>query len=422
MFKSVDGILHIEDVSVTEIVEKVGTPVYITSKTRLVENIEAYKKAFPEARILYAVKANNNLALMKIISKSNFGADVFSDGELYLALLAGFNPEYILFNGNSKSDEEIEKGVRSGVKFSVDSLDELYTLSKIAEKENREVKIAFRINPDISPKTHPKIATGLKTSKFGIPWEDVIKVYKKTVDLPNVNPCGIHCHIGSQILEIQPFVEALNKLFDVAKEIERFGVDIEFLDLGGGVGIDYEGKGAPTPQDFSNEVMPVFRERVKELNSNPKLWIEPGRSIVGNTTVLVTRVNAVKKAYKNFVAVDAGFNLLIRPAMYGSYHRIAVANKMDEEAKEIYTVVGPICESGDVLGEDRELPELEKGDLIVVFDTGAYGFAMSSQYNGRPRCAEVLVDKDRWYMIREKESYSDLIGKQVIPEFLLSDF
>ena len=422
MFTDVNGVLQVEGVDVTEIVEKTGTPVYITSKAKLVENIEAYKKAFPEAKIHYAVKANNNLALMKIISKSGFGADVFSDGELYLALLAGFNPEYVLFNGNSKSAEEIEKGVRSGVKFSVDSLDELYTLSKIAEKEKKEVKIAFRINPDISPKTHPKIATGLKTSKFGIPWEDVIDVYKKAVNLPNVNPCGVHCHIGSQILEIKPFVEALNRLFDVAKEIERLGVDIEFLDLGGGLGIDYEGKGAPTPHDFSNAIMPVFKERVEELNSNPELWIEPGRSIVGNTTVLVARVNAVKKAYKNFVAVDAGFNTLIRPAMYGSYHKIAIANKMDKEAKETYTIVGPICESGDVLGEDRELPEVEKGDLIVVFDAGAYGFVMSSQYNGRPRCAEVLVDKDRWYVIRERESYPDLIGKQVIPEFLLSDF
>ncbi|MCD6494113.1 MAG: diaminopimelate decarboxylase [Archaeoglobaceae archaeon] len=420
MFKSVDGVLYIEDVNVLDIVEKVGTPVYVTSKSKLVENIEAYKKAFSKAKIHYAVKANNNLALMKIISKNGFGADVFSDGELYLALLAGFDPDHILFNGNSKSDEEIKKGVISGVKFSVDSLDELYALSKVAEKEKKTVKIAFRINPDISPKTHPKIATGLKTSKFGIPWENVIDAYKKAIELPNVNPCGIHCHIGSQILEIEPFVEALNRLFDVAKKIEELGVNVEFLDLGGGLGIDYEGKGAPTPQDFSNKIVPVFEERVKELNSNPELWIEPGRSIVGNTTVLVTRVNAVKKAYKNFVAVDAGFNTLIRPAMYGSYHRIAVANKMDEEPEEKYTIVGPICESGDILGEDRELPKVERGDLIVIFDAGAYGFAMSSQYNGRPRCAEVLVDKDRWYVIRERESYPDLVGKQVIPEFLIS--
>ena len=419
MFKSVGGVLHIEDVSVEEIVKETKTPVYITSKAKLVENIETYKKAFSDAKIHYAVKANNNLALMKIISKSGFGADVFSDGELYLALLAGFDADEILFNGNSKSDEEINKGIRSGVKFSVDSLDELYTISNLAEKNKREVKIAFRINPDISPKTHPKIATGLKTSKFGIPWEDVIDAYKRASELPNINPCGIHCHIGSQILEVDPFIEALNRLFDVAVEIEKLGIRVEFLDLGGGLGIDYEGKGAPTPQDFSNRIMPVFKERIKELNSTPELWIEPGRSIVGNTTVLITRVNAVKRAYKNFVAVDAGFNTLIRPAMYGSYHRIAVANKMDKEAEETYTVVGPICESGDILGEDRKLPKVEKGDLIVIFDAGAYGFVMSSQYNGRPRCAEVLVDKDEWYIIRERESYPDLVGRQVIPEFLM---
>jgi len=334
-------------------------------------------------------------------------------------LLAGFKPEEILFNGNSKSDKEIRMGVRTGVKFSVDSIDELYAISEIAVQENKEVKIAFRINPDISPQTHPKIATGLKTSKFGIPWEEVIDAYRLAVELPNVIPCGIHCHIGSQILDVSPFVEALNRLFDVALKIEELGVEIEFLDLGGGLGIDYTGKGAPTPKDFANAILPVFDERVKELKSKPELWLEPGRSIVGNTTILLTKVNAVKKAYKNFVAVDAGFNLLVRPAMYGAYHRVAVANKMDRGAEETYTIVGPICETGDVLAEDRELPRIEKGDLIAVFDAGAYGFSMSSQYNGRRRCAEILVDGSKWYITREEESYSDLIGKQIIPDFLL---
>ncbi len=419
MFKSVDGILHVEDVSVRELAEKVGTPLYITSKAQLEQNIKVYKEVFPNAKFLYAVKANNNLSIMRIVAKNGFGADVFSDGELYLALLAGFKPEEILFNGNSKSDKEIRMGVRTGVKFSVDSIDELYAISEIAVQENKEVKIAFRINPDISPQTHPKIATGLKTSKFGIPWEEVIDAYRLAVELPNVIPCGIHCHIGSQILDVSPFVEALNRLFDVALKIEELGVEIEFLDLGGGLGIDYTGKGAPTPKDFANAILPVFDERVKELKSKPELWLEPGRSIVGNTTILLTKVNAVKKAYKNFVAVDAGFNLLVRPAMYGAYHRVAVANKMDRGAEETYTIVGPICETGDVLAEDRELPRIEKGDLIAVFDAGAYGFSMSSQYNGRRRCAEILVDGSKWYITREEESYSDLIGKQIIPDFLL---
>ena len=419
MFKSVNGILHVEDVSVVELAEKLGTPLYITSKSKLELNLKAYKDAFPEARLLYAVKANNNLSIMRIIARKGFGADVFSGGELYMAMLAGFKPEMILFNGNSKSEDEIRMGIRTGVRFSVDSLDELYTISEIALEEGREVEIAFRINPQIDPKTHPKIATGLKTSKFGIPWENVLDAYRMALELPNVIPVGIHCHIGSQITELSPFVEALNRLFDVAIKLEEMGIEVKFLDLGGGLGIDYEGKGAPTPKDFANVILPVFEKRSKELKSKPELWLEPGRSIVGDTTILLTKVNAVKRSYKNFVAVDAGFNLLIRPAMYGAYHRVAVANKMDEPAEEVYTIVGPICESGDILAEDRKLPKVEKGDLIVIFDTGAYGFVMSSQYNGRPRCAEVLVDGSKWYVIRERESYYDLIGKQIIPDFLL---
>ncbi len=421
MFKTVNGILHIENVNAVEIAEKLGTPLYITSKSKLEENLKTYEKAFPDAGLLYAVKANNNVSLMKIISKHGFGADVFSDGELYLALLAGFKPESILFNGNSKSEREIRMGVRAGTYFSVDSIDELHTLSEIAVEEGAEVKIAFRVNPDISAETHPKIATGLKTSKFGIPREHVSDAYTLALELPNIVPAGIHCHIGSQITDLSPFIEALNRLFDIAGLLEEMSIDIEFLDMGGGLGIDYEGRGVPTPEDLAERIMPVFRERSSELSSKPELWLEPGRSIVGNTTVLLTKVNAVKRAYKNFAAVDAGFNLLLRPVMYGAYHRVAVANKMESEPEETYTVVGPVCESGDVIAEDRKLPRVEKGDLLAIFDTGAYGFAMSSQYNGRLRCAEVLVDGDRYHIIREAESYSDLAGKQLVPEMLFSD-
>ncbi len=419
MFGVKDGVLYVEDVSVIELVEELGTPLYVTSKAKLEENVEAYRDAFPDAEILYAVKANNNLSIMRIIARKGFGADVFSGGELYMAKIAGFPSEKILFNGNSKSDEEIEMGIESGVVFSVDSFDELYTLQKIAERKGRVVDIAFRVNPDIDPRTHPKISTGLKTSKFGIPWDQAFEAYEIAVKMKNVNPIGIHCHIGSQIKDLSPFVEALNKLFDLAVEIEKIGVDLKFIDLGGGLAIDYTGEGAPTPKDFAKAVLPVFNERVEGLKSEPKLYLEPGRSIVGNTTVLITRVNAVKRAYKNFVAVDAGFNLLIRPVLYNAYHRVAVANKMDRPAEDVYTIVGPICESGDILAEDRRLPKVEKGDLIAVFDVGAYGFVMSSQYNGRPRCAEVLVDGDRWYVIRNAEDYGDLIHKQRIPDFLL---
>ena len=419
MFSQKDGVLTIEKVPVTEIVNDIGTPVYITSRAKLEENLEAYNKSFRDAELLYAVKANNNLALMKIISSHGFGSDVFSDGELYLALLAGFKRDKILFNGNSKSVDEIKAGITASVKFSVDSLDEVRLISEIAKEQGKEVKIAFRINPDVDPKTHPKIATGLKESKFGLPQSMASDAYELALRLDGVLPVGIHCHIGSQILDLSPFVHALNRVMDIAKEVERLGVELEFVDMGGGLGIDYEGKGAPTPQDLADAILPEFERRKAELKSDPKLELEPGRSIVGNTTVLITRVNAVKKGYRNFVAVDAGFNLLIRPAMYGAYHRVAVANKMDREAEEVYTVVGPICESGDVLARDRKLPKVEVGDLVAIFDTGAYGFVMSSQYNGRPRCAEVLVSGDRWDVTRERESYGDLIAKQRIPEWLL---
>ena len=419
MFESRSGVLYVEDLSVIDLVEKFGSPLYVTSYSKLIENVKAYKEAFDWAEILYAVKANNNLAIMKIIAREGFGADVFSQGELYLSLLAGFRKDRILFNGNSKSDEEIKAGIEAGVKFSVDSFDELYSISEIASKLGEEVEVAFRVNPDIDPKTHPKIATGLRKSKFGIPAEQVVEAYRLALELPNVVPVGIHCHIGSQITELSPFVEALNKVFDLAEKIEEIGVNLEFVDIGGGLGIDYEGKGAPTPKDLADVLKPVYRERKSRLDSNPELWLEPGRSLVGDTTILLTKVNAVKRAYKNFVAVDAGFNLLIRPAMYGAYHKIVVANKMDREAEELYTIVGPICESGDVLGEDRKLPRVEKGDIIAIFDAGAYGFVMSSQYNGRPRCAEVLVRKSEAYVIRERESFGDLVSKQRIPEFLL---
>lgn len=416
MFRSENGRLKIEDVDFEDIVRVTGTPVYITSKKKLEENIKRFKESFGFARMLYAVKANNNLTLMKIFAKNGFGADVFSSGELYLALLAGFDREYILFNGNSKSDEEIEAGIRARVKFSVDSIDELHTISEIARSLGKDVKIAFRVNPDISPKTHPKIATGLKTSKFGIPSDQIIDAYREALDAENIIPVGIHCHIGSQIVDVEPFIEEIEKMFEIAMELEKLGIQLEFLDMGGGFGINYEQDGECEVEKFGDEIRKAFEKGKKSLKSSPELWIEPGRSLVANTSILLTRVNAVKKAYKNFAMVDAGFNLLIRPAMYDAYHRVEVANKMDMPDEELYTVAGPICESGDILAKDRKLPKIQKGDYIAIFDAGAYGYAMSSQYNGRPRCAEVLVDGDEFFITREKESFGDLISKQKIPE------
>jgi diaminopimelate decarboxylase len=404
----------------TELAEQYGTPLYVTNESRVIENFSSYKKAFPDADIYYAAKANGSFAILRMLSKQGAGADVFSYGELYMALLAGIPADKILFNGNSKTDFELQKAVEIGVKISVDSKDELYTLSQIAEKAKKEAEIAFRVNPDVSPKTHPKISTGLRASKFGIPSEEVVGIYQEASELAGISPCGMHCHIGSQILDAAPFREAMHKMMDLVEKVTELGIDLKFVDMGSGLGIPYtKDERAPTPHDHADAILPVFEERTGALGISPKLILEPGRYIVGDTTILLARVNTVKKAAKNFVGVDAGFNLLIRPAMYDSYHYAVVANKAASPPEETYTIVGPICETGDILAHDRELPHIEKGDLIALLDAGAYGFSMSSQYNGRPRCAEILVKDGEADVIRGREDVEELMAKQKLPARLL---
>lgn len=402
---------------VVRLVKKYGSPLYITDEEKLRENFKNLSSAFPEADIFYASKANNNPAILKILRDLGAGADVFSGGELFLCLSAGVNPSKILFNGNSKTDEELKMAVQKQVKISVDSFDELRALSKIAKKMGKTAEIAFRVNPDINPKTHSKIATGLKTAKFGIPHKEIIAAYKESLILPNINPSGIHCHIGSQILVAEPFCEMALKMMDLAEKILKLGVNLKFMDFGGGLGISYERKSKYLSfKDWANAIIPIFNKGCRKLGINPKLILEPGRSLVGNTTILVAKVNIVKRAYKNFVGIDAGFNLLIRPAFYGSRHEVIVANKIGEKAREIYTIVGPICETGDILAKDRILPKVEKDDLIAIFDTGAYGYSMSSQYNGRPRCAEILVSRGKSKIIRNAETYQDLWPQVFVKE------
>ncbi len=403
-----------------ELAEQYGTPLYVTNESRVIENFQSYKRAFPDADIYYAAKANGSFAILRMLAKEGAGADVFSYGELYMALLAGIPREKILFNGNSKTDFELQKAVELGVKVSVDSQDELHTLSEIAEKSGRTIEIAFRVNPDVSPKTHPKISTGLRTSKFGIPSEEVADIYREAKELPGISPSGIHCHIGSQILETAPFTEATKKTMELVEKVTGLGIDLKFVDMGSGLGIPYrKDEHAPTPRDHANAILPVFEERTEALGISPKLILEPGRYIVADTTILLTRVNTVKKAAKNFVGVDAGFNLLVRPTMYDSYHYAVVANRAASKPEETYTIVGPICETGDVFAKDRELPRVEKGDLIALLDAGAYGFSMSSQYNGRPRCAEILVKEGASDIIRSGEDVGDLLAKQRLPARLM---
>ncbi len=411
--------LTIGGADVIALVTKYGTPLYALDEGRIRGNYRRFAAAFPEADVYYAAKANGSLAVLRILANEGAGADVFSDGELYLALLAGIPPERILFNGNSKTDYELEMACESGVNVSVDSTDELRMLSKIASNNDTEVGIAFRVNPDVSAITNPKIATGLAKSKFGIPHHAVLSCYEEALSLEGVQPVGIHCHIGSQILELSPFSEMMVKMMDLVEAlISDLNLDLDFVDVGSGLGIPYEGT-APTPEDLAATVLPIFHQRSKALGISSKLILEPGRYIVGDAAILLCGVNTVKEAYYNFVGVDAGFNLLIRPAMYDSYHQVFVANKLGREPEATYTIAGPICESGDILAKSRRLPKVEKGDVIAILDAGAYGFAMSSQYNGRVRASEVLVKDGISDLIRRRESYSDLLNGQTLPSRLL---
>ncbi|MBU2617528.1 MAG: diaminopimelate decarboxylase [Euryarchaeota archaeon] len=407
--------LIIGGVDTVILAERFGAPLYITNEARIRVNYQRFQDAFPDADIYYAAKANYNLTVLRILAEKGAGADVFSDGELYCALKAGIPSDKILFNGNSKTDAELEMAVKNDIRVSVDSLDELRTLSEIAHTHDHRAEVAFRVNPDVSPSTHPKIATGLRESKFGIPSQDVVAAYKEALSLENIKPVGIHCHIGSQILDVTPFVEATKKMMDLVEEVTRLGIQLEFIDLGGGLGISYENEVAPSPNDLANAILPVFAEGTEALEIQPKLILEPGRYIMADTTILLAKVNTVKHAYRNFVGVDAGLNLLVRPVMYDAYHGIVVANKAGEKSSVVYTIVGPICEAGDVLARDRFLPKIEKGDLIAILDVGAYGFSMSSQYNGRPRCAELLVCEGKVDVIRKGESYDDLLASQILP-------
>lgn len=415
------GHLKIDGVDVVDLAEEFGTPLYATSEQRLRDNLRRYREAFPEAWLYFAVKANGNLAILRILAEEGMGADVFSAGELSLVRMAGMPMEKILFNGNSKRREELEMAVDAGVRVSADSLDEVLALSEVASERGEEAaEVAFRVNPDVSAKTHPKIATGLKTSKFGIPWQEIVEVYKTAMNLDGVRPVGLHCHIGSQILETSPFVEAMAKMMDLAGQIVEIGGNIEMMDFGGGLGIAYAPETqAPTPADLASGILPVFKDRCGELGISPRMILEPGRSIVADTTLFLTRVNVVKKAHVNFVGVDAGFNLLARPMLYDAYHHAVVANKADRKPEEKYTVVGPICESGDVLARDRTLPKVERGDIVAMLDAGAYGFSMASVYNGQPRCPEVLVNGGRAELIRRGEDRSVFLSGQIVPPRLL---
>ncbi len=416
-----NGVMTWGGVDLVELAESLGTPLYVMDEMIVRNQYRQYRAAFPGADILYAVKANSSLALLRILAQEGAGADVFSDGELYMALAAGIPANKILFNGNSKSDWDLSMARNAGVRVSVDSLDELEVLSRMFPDPDKPVEIAFRVNPDVHPDTHHRIATGLRESEFGIPYERVLDAYGLALTLPGVKPVGIHCHIGSQITDLRVYAETTEKMMGLVRELlEIFELTLDFVDLGGGLGIDYTGEGRePSPKDLSDVILPIYEMASDQIGYSPRLILEPGRSLVARSTVLLTRVNFVKEAEHLFAGVDAGFNVLVRPTLYGAFHRIVVANKADQPPAREYTVVGPMCET-DILAAQRPLPELARGDLLAFLDAGAYGFSMSSQYNGRPRPAEVLVCNGRWDVTRDRETYSDLLLRQRVPNRLLT--
>ena len=413
--------LYIGEFDTNALAGEFGTPLYVTDEERIREKYRQYHKAlstrYENVRVLYAAKANGNLSIMRTLAALGAGADVFSAGELELALNAGMKSRDLLFNGSSKTPSDLALAVAKDVCVSVDSLDELHQLDAAAKAAGKSARISFRVNPALHIPTHPKIATGIATSKFGIASDRITAAYREALACSNVVPVGVHCHIGSQILEIDPFVKAAAVMGAIAKELTDIGVNLEFVDLGGGLGIPYhhDSDPSPTPEDYARAVVPVFLDAMTRAGINPSLWVEPGRYLVADSTVLLTRVNSVKHAHKNFVNVDAGFNLLVRPVMYDSYHEVLVANKAAAPGNVTSSIAGPICETGDILAHDRVLPDPEAGDLIAVLDAGAYGFAMSSQYNSRPRCAEVLVRGGEKALMRRAESTKDVTCPMVVP-------
>ncbi|MCS7149563.1 MAG: diaminopimelate decarboxylase [Caldimicrobium sp.] len=410
------GELYCEEVPIREIVEKFGTPVYVYSGKTIRRHYKVFDSAFKEIDHLtcYSVKANSNLAILALLAREGAGADIVSKGELYRALKAGFPPQKIVFSGVGKTVDEIEMALKAGIlMFNVESLDELSLLGDIAKSLKIKASFALRANPNVDPKTHPYISTGLRKNKFGIPEEDIIPAYLKTKDNPYLEALGLDAHIGSQLITISPFVDAIKRLRALYEELLSLGFNLKYLDVGGGLGIPYDQEEPPLPEEYSSAL-------IRELKGlELTLILEPGRVIVGNAGVLVTRVLFTKSnREKNFIIVDAGMNDLIRPSLYQAYHRIIPVYDRDGETL-IADVVGPVCESGDFFAKDRKISAVKAGDLLAIMSAGAYGFVMSSNYNSRPRPAEVLVEGDQFFLVRKRETLDDLISHEEIPALYL---
>jgi len=411
--------LYAEGVPVEKIAQEVGTPVFIYSRKTLARHYKAYADAFKKTPhlICYSVKANSNLAVLKTFDDLGSGFDIVSAGELARVIKAGGDTGKVVFSGVGKRDDEIEYAIKKNIlMFNVESPQELRAVDRIAGRLKKRAGVAIRVNPDVNPKTHPYISTGLKKNKFGIETGAAIEEYIFARDnLKNIELLGVDCHIGSQITQITPFTDAIAKTKKLIKTLRKEGIDIKYLNLGGGLGITYKDEVPPHPSRYGEAVI----KKTKDLGVT--LIFEPGRSMVGNAGILATRVTYTKKgSTKNFTIMDAGMNDLPRPSLYGSYHAVEPVRLAGGKKPQLVEgdVVGPICESGDFLGQDLKIEETEPGGLLAVMSAGAYCFTMSSNYNSRPRAAEVMVDGKDYFVVRKRESIADLMRGESMPDRL----
>ncbi len=410
VFHYLDDQLFVESVSLTTIAEQFGTPCYVYSRAAITAAYQEFEQAFADRAhlICYAVKANSNLAILNLLAQLGSGFDIVSGGELQRVLKAGGDPQKTVFSGVGKTREEMRAALEVNVLcFNIESEMELLALNEVAKQTNKVAPVSVRINPDVDANTHPYISTGLKENKFGVPAADAEHLYRLIQTLPNVRAVGLDCHIGSQLTELPPFIEAAQKIRDLQTRLEITGITIEHIDLGGGLGIRYDLELPPSRKDYVQALCSEMN------NTSARLIIEPGRSIVGNAGLLLTRVEYLKRTtHRNFAIVDAAMNDLLRPALYQAYHAIQPVVQHEGESHG-YQIVGPVCETGDFLGNDRQLV-LDKDDLLAIMSSGAYGMSMSSNYNSRPRAAEVLVDGDSVKLIRARESIDDLYAQETI--------
>jgi diaminopimelate decarboxylase len=419
--ENVNGELYFDGVSTLKLAEEYGTPLYVMSERKIRENYRRFKSVFSKkynkTRVFYSAKANTNLSILRILKSEGAGIDVVSQGEASLALEAGFLSDDILYTGNCADEDELQYLLEKQVMINVDSLSQLERLLKMGTP----TVLSVRINPNLGAGHHQHVITAGKTSKFGVHEEAALKAYK-LAKIAGVKSFGMHMHIGSGIMDASSITSAMKRLLDLAKNVhENTGINFDFLNFGGGIGVPYRPEEKEVDLElFSDKLVGLFKEKSEEYSlGEPEFWLEPGRYLVAETGILLTRVNTIKRTpFRIFAGVDAGFNTLIRPAMYGSYHHILVVNKLNHPLTEEYDVVGPLCESGDIFASGRLLPKLSEGDMLAVLNAGAYGFSMASQYNSRPRPAELLVKEGHYELIRERETLKDLLRGQRIASWL----